>query len=293
VSSLEDLVKANLPEVPDLSFDRHDLESRIAFPSGPFTQPGPLLAPLLAFAATAAVYGGLALIPKSHLAVMFTERGFIPHFIVYFAAWSLALLFIKHFKVSLQRKALKLELFPTDDPGFILTPSSAEQILERLFRSVADPQRFFLTRRILLALSNLRNMRRIGDVSEVLRDQADNDEAHVDSSYALLKGLIWTLPVLGFIGTVLGLSGALGSFGEVLTSASEITELREALQKVTGGLATAFETTLQGLVATVLVHMVMIMARSREDRLLDDARDYCQKYLVGRLRLSDEDTAAG
>jgi biopolymer transport protein ExbB/TolQ len=270
---------------PVLSFDHSDIEKRLMFPPGQFTSPGPILAPLLAVFATVGFYALMSLIPGTLLGDMFTKRGVVPYVIVFLSAWSLAILLVKSMKLSLQKKALKLRFLPTDDPGFVINPASALNVLEKLYRSVDDPKHFLLTRRINLALANLRNMGRIGDVGEMLSVQADNDEALVDSSYTVLKGFIWAIPVLGFIGTVLGLSTALGAFGGVLSSADKVDQLRSALQDVTGGLSTAFETTLQGLVAALCIHLLMIGVQRREEQFLDGCKDYCQKYIVGRLRL--------
>ena len=286
MNTLLDMVKKQLPSDPLLSFNRSDIERRIAFPAGRYTSPGPLLAPLAAALLTVGFYAVLMLVPNTTIAAMFTQRSAVPYVIVFLSAWSAMLLLIKHRKLALQRKALSLSLLPTEDPGFVLTPASAEVILEKLYQSVDDPQDFLLTRRIHNALANLRNVGRIGDVDEVMRTQAENDEGLADSSYTVLRGFIWAIPVLGFIGTVWGLSVALGSFGGVLSHADEMDQLRTALRGVTGGLATAFETTLEGLVAALCIHLLMITVRRREEQFLDQCKDYCQKYIVGRLRLT-------
>jgi len=293
MENLVDMVKKELPAEPELSFNRSDIEKRLAFPAGQFTSPGPLLAPLLAVVLTVGFYGLLTLFPQWTLTVMFTRRGPVPYAIVLLSAWSIVILLLKDRKLALQRKALGLKLLPTDDPGFILTPASAEGVLEKLYQSVDDPQRFLLTRRIHNALSNLRNMGRITDVDGVLRTQDENDEAEVDASYTVVRGFIWAIPILGFIGTVLGLSIALGSFGGVLANADQMDQLRTALQSVTGGLATAFETTLEGLVAALCVHLLMVAVRRREEKFLAACRDYCQRYIVGRLRLTGGEEPTG
>ena len=289
MSTLLDMVKEQLPSEPLLSFSRSDIERRIAFPAGRFTSPGPLLAPLMAVILSVAFYGAISLAPESQATTMFTRSPVIPAVIVFLTAWSLMILLIKGGKLSLQRKALTLKLLPTEDPGFILTPNSAEHVLKKLYTNVDDPQSFLLTRRIHNALANLRNVGRIGDVAEVLRTQAETDEGQIDSSYTVLRGFIWAIPVLGFIGTVLGLSVAMGSFDAVLTKAGEMEQLRGALRNVVGGLSTAFETTLQGLVAAICIHLFMTMTRRREEQFLDSCKDYCQKYIVGRLRLTELD----
>ena len=69
------------------------------------------------------------------------------------------------------------------------------------------------------------------------------------SSYILLNGLVWATPVLGFIGTVLGLSAAIGEFTQTLgVDSTDLAAIKLSLTGVTGGLATAFETTLVALV---------------------------------------------
>lgn len=290
MKTLVDIVKRDVRAEPELSFSKSDIEKRILFPAGCFTSPGPWLAPVGSVILTVIFFGALSLIPLSRVSVMFTERGIVPYIIVFLTTWSLMILFIKHRKIILQEKALSLRILPTDDPGFIITPSSAERVIERLYQAVDDPKSFLLTRRICVALGNLRNMGNIGDVDKVLSTQADNDEALIYSSYTILRGFVWAIPVLGFIGTVLGLSIALGSFGGVLSHSEEIGELRVALQSVTGGLSTAFETTLQGLVSALCIHLLMISVQRREEQFLDACKDYCQKYIVGRLRLMEMGT---
>jgi len=286
MQTLTDLAKHRMKSPPKLSFDRSDLERRLGFPAGPFTAPGPLLALLAAAILTVGFYGLLALLPPSDYVDMFTRRGPVQYVILFFSFWAGMILIVKYGKLRFQSRALGIELLPAEDPGFVLTPASAQQVLENLYGTVDDPRRFLLTKRIHDALANLKNIGRVGDVAEILRTQAENDEGAVDSSYTLVRGLIWAIPILGFIGTVQGLSRALGSFWGVVAHADDVGQMRSALQGVTGGLSTAFETTLVGLVAALAIHLLMILVRRREEQFLDACKDYCQKYVVGRLRLS-------
>ena len=285
MTTMSDLVKKHAQAEPDIAFSRMDIEKRIGFPAGRHTAAGPLLAPMVGVILAVGFYAILALLPQAWWVDTFTQRGPVQYAIVLFTFWSGAIIFVKYFKLRLQRKALKIRLLPPEDPGFILTPDSTEQVLRNLFRAVDDPDKFLLTKRIHNALANLRNIRRIGDVADVLATEADNDEGAMESSYTFLRGLLWAIPVLGFIGTVMGLSVALGSFWAVVSHADQMDQLRAALQKVTGGLATAFETTLVGLVAALLIHLLMISVKHREERFLDECRDYCQKQVVSRLKL--------
>ncbi len=280
------MTEAATEDPPPLSFNRMDIEKKLGFPAGRFTQPGPVLPILLATALTVGLYA--ALLPLKQLdlwiARTFTERGAIPYAIVLFTAWALMILLIKRQKIAVQRRPLREPVVPRE-PEFALSFDSVHHVLDRLYEKAEDPKQFILYNRILIALSNLRNMGKVGDVDDVLRSQAEQDESVVESSYTVVRGLIWAIPVLGFIGTVLGLSDAIGSFTAVLSDTTSMANLKPALQDVTDGLATAFETTLQGLTAALVVQMVMTLVRRSEEQMLDDFMEHCQRDVVGRLRL--------
>jgi len=99
-----------------------------------------------------------------------------------------------------------------------------------------------------------------------------------------VRGFIWAVPVFGFIGTVVGLSNAIGGFGGVLSSATEIGQLRNALQGVTAGLSVAFETTLVGLVAAVALQLLLTALKRQEEAFLDECTEYCHRHIVSKLR---------
>ena len=67
--------------------------------------------------------------------------------------------------------------------------------------------------------------------------------------------MIWAIPILGFIGTVWGISGAVSNFSSAMTSVESAAAVSEALKDnlplVTADLATAFDTTLLALLLSV------------------------------------------
>lgn len=270
--------------LPPLSWARSDPEQQLSFRGGRFTRVNTPCSLLIAAVLTTSAY--LTLIPLSgtYAAAMFTQRGPIPYFIVGFFFWSLAILALKWFKLRLQRQALRHQIIP-DDAQFVLSPSTVDDVLHRIYGSADDPRQFVLFNRIMIALSNLRNLGRVSDVDDILRTQAEHDESAMETSYLLVQGFVWSIPVLGFIGTVLGLSLAIGSFGAVLASTTELAQIKESLQGVTGGLAVAFETTLQGLVAALIVQLLYTTLKKSEEEFLDACSEYCVRHVVGRLRL--------
>ena len=270
---------------PPLSTARSDIERKLSLPAGRYTQPGPVLPIIGAALLTIAFFALLIPLGDTWFARSFTERGWVPYAIVGFSAWALMMIIIKNGKVSLQQRATAHHVVP-DAPEFVISTATVEDVLDRFYQVAEDPKEFLLYNRIQLALSNLKNIGRVGDVDEILRSRAETDDAMSESSYVIIRGLVWAIPVLGFIGTVLGLTAAMGSFGAVLESANEMADLKISLQSVTAGLATAFETTLQALCAALGIHLLMTFVHRREQRMLDAMIDYCDRQIVARLRLT-------
>ena len=93
-------------------------------------------------------------------------------------------------------------------------------------------------------------------------------EHSVQSSYLLARVLVWAIPIFGFVGTVGGISHAVGAFDKVLNSAENVEALREGLVQVTGGLSKAFHTTSLGLVLSVIVMLPITYLEKTEQEIL-------------------------
>jgi len=203
---------------------------------------------------------------------------------VFFSVWALAILVIKWQKLALQRQALRYDVAPSAH-DFVLSPHTVDQVIEKVVETVDEAKHFVLFNRIMIALSNLKNLGRVTDVDEILRSQAEQDESAMETSYSLVRSFIWAIPVLGFIGTVLGLSQAMGGFSSVLEITTEVSQIVDALTIVTGGLATAFETTLQALVAALGLQLLLTFLKKSEEEFLDSCSEYGLRRIVNRLRL--------
>jgi biopolymer transport protein ExbB/TolQ len=275
---------------PALDWSRQDIEQRVGFAGGRFTSTNDILTCILAGVLTAAFYAAIMPLRGRWIADTFTLRGPTPYAIVFLSFWSLAIVFVKWRKLLFQRRALATEVLP-EDPSFILSARTVDAVLARVYATVDDPRSFVLFNRIVVALSNLRNLGRVTDVDDILRSQAEQDESATETSYALVQGFVWAIPVLGFIGTVLGLSEAIGQFSGVLGGAADVEQISGALKGVTAGLATAFETTLEALVAALVIQLGITVLRKAEEEFLDDAMDYGLRYVVGRLRILPDATS--
>jgi biopolymer transport protein ExbB/TolQ len=275
-----------------LSWAGEEIENRLGiFRAGRFTTVNKSLSFVAAVLLTAVFYmldvALLNYVPAVHrFAIIFMRPANVytigPAVLLFF--WAMSSLFIKSRKLDFQRRALQLAAVP-QQPDFVLNEATARIVLERIHNLVDHPRHFILLNRIERALSNLHNIGGLGDVSTILRSQAENDENQIASSYTMIAGMVWAIPVLGFIGTVQGLSQAVGNFGKTLQASAEVARLKESLLGVTGGLSTAFETTLVGLVAALIIQLFLSYLQQRETDFLDECNDYCHSHVIAKLRL--------
>ena len=105
----------------------------------------------------------------------------------------------------------------------------------------------------------------------------------------IIKSLVTYSTVLpsnlgGFIGTVIGLSDAVGGFGKVVSQGADIEELKTALGGVTGGLSVAFETTLIALVLALIVQLFAKFVNNQEELFMDECADYCNRNIVAKMK---------
>ena len=278
----------NKREKKALDWHLGDIEQRLGFRGGKYTDVNLFLATFLAGVLTAAFYIALCHVPKTVRDLtyfqMLLNRGWTPYAMTFLALLAFVILFFKWRKLAFQRRALDLEVMPAEQ-SFALTSETALEVLSRFKSLVDEPRRFVLFNRIERALLNLRNVGNVSDVSEMLRAQAENDESCFDSSYGVLSGIVWVIPILGFIGTVIGLSGAIGGFGAVLGADATIASLREGLTPVTSNLGVAFDTTFVALVFAMVIQLLLTLLRKKEDQFLDECRDYAHVNVISKLRI--------
>lgn len=271
-----------------LNWSRNDFEQRLGFKGAKYTDTNSFLTFSIGLVFWLFCYGPLFLLPQYSTSFIwkekFVDRGPTPFFTMFFFCWSLAILFVKWRKLLFQQKAMDKRIVEVAS-DFTIAPGSAQDLLLSLRKKVDDARNFLLLNRISLVLGNLKNTGARSDVSEMLRSQGEIDEAQMESSYGLIRGFVWSIPILGFIGTVLGLSTAIGSFGSMLAEGSSIDEVKLGLQTVTAGLSTAFDTTLMALVAALVIQLMMTMLKKKEEMFLDACNEFCQEHIVSRVRL--------
>jgi biopolymer transport protein ExbB/TolQ len=100
----------------------------------------------------------------------------------------------------------------------------------------------------------------------------------IDLRYNIPRYIIWLIPSLGFIGTVIGIMLALNYAGDRANVQSP-----DMLYQVTERLGVAFATTLLALVQASILVFIQNVIQGREESALNKAGQYCLDNLINRL----------
>ncbi|MFH1377814.1 MAG: MotA/TolQ/ExbB proton channel family protein [Planctomycetota bacterium] len=232
---------------------------------------------------TLTFYKLIGLLPKENrFYELFALRGFIPYVIAVLMFWSFLILLIKYIVVRRQRLALRFDLLPFSLSRHIHHDNIDDFIKRTLMlpRWAVDTM---IVVRVRQALNHFKAQGKAQEVGALLNTQSDIQSAAIDSSYTMLRMFVWAIPVLGFIGTVVGIGEAIGGFSKVLEGAADIEMIKGALGAVTSGLGVAFDTTLVALAVGILIMFPMSAIQKLEEDMLNTIDHYCNDALLMRL----------
>jgi biopolymer transport protein ExbB/TolQ/ABC-type transporter Mla subunit MlaD len=217
----------------------------------------------------------------SYFYEVFAERGNIPYAIAFLFFWTAAILIFKAVKVWQQKSAFRFEIIPSNMATINL--QNVDQIKENIIRLFRNPREKIVANRIWTALEHYSSVEMEENVGDILRYQAEIDAGIMDSSYNISKTFIWAIPILGFIGTVLGIGSAVGGFSKFTQAALEIDQIKTALDVITSGLSVAFDTTLAGLVGSLILMLPSTALQNTEEKFLAEVENYCIDNMLNKL----------
>ena len=187
----------------------------------------------------------------------------------------LAALVVKAMETAAQRK---LSAAPMLGPTNGQTAADAAQLLERLDQLPDGAKGSYLARRLASGVEHVRDSGSAESLDEHLKYLVDCDAARANSSYAFVRLLIWAIPIMGFLGTVVGITMAIANLSP--------TALEQSLPDVTHGLGVAFDTTALALVLATILMFVQYLVDGQEGKLLDAVERAAGVELCGRFERS-------
>lgn len=222
------------------------------------------------------------LIPFSDTGIgaLFLKRGWVNYAETFLFIWGMTILFAKWKQNQRQARATMLELFP-QRLGTEIHCDNVGGFIDNIYKIPLSMRDSLIVNRIRKALELFENRPDNGEVAAFLSTQSDIDANRSSGSYSLLKVFLWAIPILGFIGTVQGLSTAVAALSMGDTSDPE--SLKASISSLTGGLGVAFDTTLLGLILSMFMSFPMAAVQKGEDETLTIIDAFCTEKLLPKL----------
>ena len=133
----------------------------------------------------------------------------------------------------------------------------------------------YLRRRLDETLDHVERQGSAERLDEQLRYLSEMDAVHVHESHSLFRLIVWAIPILGFLGTVMGITLAIANL--------DPSTLEESMDAVTVGLASAFDTTALALALSLVLMFCKFLVDNLESRLLSEVDRRADVELLGRF----------
>ena len=186
----------------------------------------------------------------------------------------LASLLIKAFDVLGQQAELNKPLFGS--VAKTLQPvEEADALLERLDRLPGRRQSEYYVCRLRAGLEHVRHRGSAESLDDELKYLADVDAARLHSGYALFRVIVWAIPILGFLGTVIGITMALNGI--------DLQSPDQSMYHVLNGLGLKFDTTALALTLAIVLMFVHYPVERVETALLEAVDRRVQQELADRF----------
>ncbi|MEZ6057401.1 MAG: MotA/TolQ/ExbB proton channel family protein [Planctomycetaceae bacterium] len=111
---------------------------------------------------------------------------------------------------------------------------------------------------------------------------ADDAYDRCHDQYALLQTITWAVPILGFLGTVMGITLAIANVTP--------DQLDSSLNEVTGGLAVAFDTTALALTFSIVMVFGYFFVKRSDEEILRRVNQLVLRQFIGNMPTDQTDS---
>jgi biopolymer transport protein ExbB/TolQ len=148
-------------------------------------------------------------------------------------------------------------------------------LLDALGRLHGRRQDDYYIRRLRGAIEHVGTCGSAESLGDELRYLADVDAARLHASYGLFRVILWAIPILGFLGTVMGITMALNGV--------DLKAPDQSMIQVLTGLGLKFDTTALALTLSMLLMFVHFFVDRAENALLVEVDRLAEQELIGRF----------
>jgi biopolymer transport protein ExbB/TolQ len=217
------------------------------------------------------IHGGVLTSPLIHR--YFThhpvEYGEVVLFAIGMAALVLRMLDVAGQRMMLKRSSLATAAGRSDQP----IDERCRSLLEHLDRTAASRCEEYFVRRLRSAIRYVQRLGSAEGLGDELKFLADADVTRAHGRYGLFRVIVWSIPILGFLGTVIGITLAL--------NAIDPQHPDESMLDVIKGLGLKFDTTAVALSLSMVLMFTHFFADRAETSLLEEVDERTEDELAG------------
>jgi len=190
--------------------------------------------------------------------------------------WAMAILGYKWAIVLRERGLLDEDLLPLTE-GIKILPEDARRYAKPLLALKPVLRNLLLPRAVFQSLTRFETTRGVQDAASATSAVCQNEGERLDSELAQIRYIAWAIPSIGFIGTVRGISNAMGLAHRAVQG---------DISGVTENLGTAFNSTLIALLLSIVLMFLVHQLQLAQERLVLDTETYVNDRLIRHLRTS-------
>lgn len=177
-------------------------------------------------------------------------------------------------KVKEEFKAFDLNLLPDQDQ-LVLTPEEVSDVKLSVMDIEKRGLNYRVTDFIKKACTQYRNDNSVSETLQVLDMHIENEKDQEEGSLSIIRYLIGAIMSLGFIGTLIGLSSAIGN--------AHLAKTAEGMPMLTGYLNVAFDTTMVSLILGLILNYLYHNYIGDMDKFYAKSKTYIVDNLISRI----------
>lgn len=188
--------------------------------------------------------------------------------------WGMAALGWKAWRLVAERSVLRQPVLQLH-PGRLVNMAEIPKLLGGLGLLSGRAHNTWFVRRLVDALAYVQHRGSGEGLEDRLEVLADRDADDLEGSYELVRNITWAIPILGFLGTVVGITIAIANITPE--------QLQDSLDQVVGGLAVAFDTTALALALSMVLVLGKFLVERAEKGVLTLVETKVEDTLLHRF----------
>ncbi|MBK8471247.1 MAG: MotA/TolQ/ExbB proton channel family protein [Sphingobacteriales bacterium] len=207
--------------------------------------------------------------------------GHLPHsllhqYLIWIAfLWGMFEIRVRLVEIRRQKKSFGLHLLPEEE-HWVMAPDDVSELKIKMI-DLEKTNDYYLIQVIKKACTKFRAEKSVSDVMNLVSSQVKINLANAESGQTVIRYLAWSMPALGFIGTIFGIGASL--------SLADRAADPEILRQITNNMYVAFDNTLLALAFSIILLYYYNTLQAEEDHLHHQIEQYVLDNLVNRLHL--------